>query len=43
MADREEQIIEAITTMAGVVNKLMNNVLKLAMAVKEIRKELVEK
>ena len=40
MPDREEQVIEAIATLAKVVNKLMDDVLKIVVEVKEIRKEL---
>ena len=40
MKDREEQMIEAITTMAGIVNKLMDDVLRMAVEIKDIRKQL---
>ena len=40
MPDREEQMIEAIATLAKIVNKLMDDVLKIVVEVKEIRKEL---
>ena len=40
MPVREEQMIEAIATLAKVVNKLMDDVLKIVVEVKEIRKEL---
>jgi hypothetical protein len=40
MKDRETQLIEAVSTLATIVNKLMDDVLKMAVEIKEIRKEL---
>ena len=40
MADREEQMIEAVSKLATVVNKLMDDVLRMAKEIKEIRTEL---
>jgi hypothetical protein len=40
MKDREEQIVKAVSELATIVNKLMDDVLKMAVEIKDTRKEL---